>query len=141
MKIVKMKYKEAAYKYLTTLKTSKSNMDHIKYTNLETQPYMCSPIFLRDDSSMLLSHRTRTVRDIRMDFRDMYQDKSCPLTGCTDTDDSLSYALVCPALQNKINQDMKYMDVFCSNVQVQKVITTHFATLLRKCEEPTIFCH
>ena len=66
---------------------------------------------------------------------DMYQDKSCPLTGCSETYDTLSHVLVCHALQTKIKPDIKYMDVFSSNVQVQKVITTHFARLLQKRKE------
>ena len=137
MKRVKVKYKEAAYKYLTTQKASKRKMDHMKYTHLETQPYMCSPIFLREDSSMLLRLRTRTVRGIRTDFGDMYIEKSCPLTGCTETYDSLPHVLVCSALQTKQNeiQDMHYMDVFSDNVHVQKSITATFTRLLQRRED------
>ena len=54
---------------MTAQKASKRKIDHMKYTHLETQPYMCS--LLREDSSMLLSLRTRNVRGIRTDFGDM----------------------------------------------------------------------
>ena len=136
MKIVKMKCKEAAFKHLTTEKASKHKMDHIEYTHLGTQPYMISPQFMRDDSSLLLSLRTRTVRGIRSDFGNMYQDKSCPL--CTYTCDSLSHVLVCTALQksqSETTEKYQYIDVFSNDLQVLRSITTHYTRLLQRRKE------
>ena len=60
-------------------------MDNIWYlNNYKTLGYMQS--FSREQSSLLLILRTRTVRTIRSDFGEMFLDKHCPLTNCLDLD-------------------------------------------------------
>ena len=68
------------------------------YTNsFMPQPYIVN--WTRDQASLMLALRTRTVRGIRTDFGNMFLDKTCPLPGCLEAD-SLSRlpctSLYCP---------------------------------------------
>ena len=89
--LVKSKARRAAFIYLINIKESKSKMDNISYLNsFQILPYMVS--MTREQSSLLLALRTRTVRGIRTEYGDMYLDKGCPLPGCPETD-SLPHTL------------------------------------------------
>ena len=79
--LVKLKARQASFKYLMLIKETKSKMDNIMYlSTFKPQPYISSQT--REQSSLTLALRTRTVRGIRTDFGDMYLDKPCPLPGC-----------------------------------------------------------
>ena len=81
---IKLKVRHATFQYLMEVKQNHSKMRNLKYTTLEVQNYLKSPIFKSDNHSTLYALRTRTVRGIRSDFGQMYADQSCPL-GCFDT--------------------------------------------------------
>ena len=105
----------------------------MNYNELKVQDDMTSPLFQPEDSSLLLSLRTRTVRGIRSDFGDMYRDKSCPL--CPETCDSISHLLECPSLQTSQGSSkasVQFSDVFSDDILDQKAITTLFARLLQE---------
>ena len=65
--LVKAKARKEAFSYLIQIKASKSKMDNIVYlNNFKTLQYIQS--MTREQASLLLALRTRTVRGIRSDF-------------------------------------------------------------------------
>ena len=132
--IVKLKASQAAFKYLMSVKETKSKMDNILYLNsFKPQPYLLSQS--REQSSLMLALRTRTVRDIRTDFGDMYLDKTCPLPACQETD-SLSHVLTCRVLQAagpsvETARHVQYGDVFSPCQETQGAAGERFRELLK----------
>ena len=89
-KLVKVKARQASFKYLIDIK--KKIMDNISYMNsFLPQSYQLS--MTREQSSLMVALRTRTLRGIRCDFGNMYVDKQCPLPGCQEPD-SISHLLL-----------------------------------------------
>ena len=133
-KIVKSKVLKAAFKFLKTLQQNHSKMDKISYDKFEMSSYMTSPQFSNDDMSLLLSLRTRTVRGIRSDFGGLYHDKNCPL-GCGETD-TLQNILTCKVLKQQhaskdvTSSEIKYEDIFSSDIVKQKQVTELYRQLL-----------
>ena len=99
------------------------------------QPYMVN--WTREQSSLLLALRTRTVRGIRTDFGNMFLDKTCPLPGCLEAD-SLSHVLVCtalqaavhPSVQTDVQWPVQYGDVFPDCLETQAAAVAIFSQLL-----------
>ena len=61
-KLVKLKAKQAAFKYLMEVKDTKSKMDNISYmTSILPQSYMMT--MTRDQASLMLALTTRTLRE------------------------------------------------------------------------------
>ena len=137
--LVKSKVRNAAFQYLIEMKQKHSKMRNIEYTTFEVQDYLKSPLFTSDNRSTLYALRTRTVRGIRSDFGQMYQDQSCPL-GCGDRD-TLPNILTCDILKNKSQSEspatncVKFEDIFCNDVVKQKEITQLYSQLLKVREE------
>ena len=108
-------------------------MDNIMYLNsFKPQPYIVSQF--REQSSLLLALRTRTVRGIRTDFGDMFVDKTCPLPGCQETD-SLPHVLACRVLQAagssvETGRPVQYGDVFSPCQETQAAAGERFRELL-----------
>ena len=131
--LVKLKARQASFNYLMLIKESKSKMDNIVYmTSFKPQPYILSQT--REQSSLTLALRTRSVRGIRTDFGDMYLDKTCPLPGCQETD-SLPHVLTCMVLQAAMRtQDpagqLQYGDVFSDCQETQAAAVARFSQLL-----------
>ena len=66
----KLKFKkEAAFKYLLSLKGGYSKLDVLDYSNFEKASYLNRPLFSREDVRLLLGLRSRTVNGIRNDLR------------------------------------------------------------------------
>ena len=132
--IVKAKTKEAAFKYLKSIKEGHSKMDGIKCEKFEKASYMNSPLFNADNVALLLALRTRTVRGIKNDFRGMYPDIKCPLL-CGE-DDTLQHLLQCKVIKlhhtaSDISYgDISYQDVFSSNIVKQKQVTELYQQLI-----------
>ena len=132
--IVKNKVRQAAFNYLKQLKVKHSKMDNLAYKKLDISKYLNSPMFNFKSIQMLFAIRTRTVRNIKTDFRGMYPDVACPL-GCGHTD-TLPNILTCPVLQvhmmtdSVTNDAVKYKDAFCPDVVKQKQVTELFQQLL-----------
>ena len=130
-KIVKYKAKGAAFKHLMEIKERKSKMDNITYmSSFMPQSYMLT--MTRDQSSLLMALRTRTLRGIRTDFGDMFMDKHCPLQGCL-AQDSIPHLLVCPVLLAAVPAEetaIQYGDVFASCLETQTRAVTRFSQLV-----------
>ena len=87
----------------------------------------------REQSSLMLALRTRTLRGIRTDFGDMFLDKDCPLPGCLAID-SIPHLLVCPALLAAVPAEdtpVQYGDVFASCLDTQTIAISRFSELVR----------
>ena len=132
---IKKKAIEAAIIELQNIKATKSKMDGIEYVGLfDLQEYLQSPLFSRDEASLLLALRTCTVRGIHSDYGQMFPDKTCPLEGCS-APDSLEHILVCRVLEPaEQTSTVEFRDVFSSEVQLQWEATLHYSRLLKERE-------
>ena len=132
---VKKRAREAAMRYLSEIKDTKSKMDGITYSGpFALQSYMQSELFNEEMASLLLALRTRTVRGIRTDFGEMFPDKSCPLEGCS-LPDSLCHILVCTVLTGAARSSTaNYSHVFSGDLQLQCEANTHYSQLLEERE-------
>ena len=61
-RIVKQKIQQQTFRHLNELKKKHSKMENLHYESFEAAPYLKSPLFNRDDISLLLALKTRTVR-------------------------------------------------------------------------------
>ena len=109
-------------------------MSEVGYNNLALQTYMQSPLFTAQDAAILFALRTRTLRGIKDDFRNMYADNKCPLD-CGDID-SLKNMLTCTSLQSNLESQfstrnqVRYEHVFSNDIIKQKEATELFKNLL-----------
>ena len=132
--IVKAKIRQSAFKYLKAIKTGHSKMDKLTYTQFEMAQYLKSPLFNSDSMKLLLALRTRTVEGIKNDFRGMFADIACPLQ-CGETD-TIEHILGCTVLRQNhtsdtiSHSDIKYEDIFSSEIMKQKQATELFKELL-----------
>ena len=95
------------------------------------QPYMLN--MTRDQSSLMLALRTRTLRGIRTDFWEMFLDKHCPLPGCPAID-SIPHLLVCPVLLSAVPAEetaVAYGVVFASCLATQTRAISRFSQLVK----------
>ena len=133
--LVKGKVRAAALKQLTDIQKSHSKMASLKYTKLEAQKYMKSPLFDSDSTSLLLGLRTRTVPGIKNDFICLYSDVNCPLN-CGDVD-TLPKILTCKVLKDNMestsvsNDTIVYEDIFSTDIVKQRQATELFSQLLQ----------
>ena len=138
-KHIKTKVSQYAFKYLKNEQQRHSKVRDINYNKFEMQGYLKSPLFSKDDISTLFGLRSRTIRGIRNDFREMYKpDLSCPL--CHQHLDTLPELLNCTTLQagtqklaesvqNSIKQTC-HKDIFSNNILSQKQATETYTLLL-----------
>ena len=132
---VKTKIRIAAFKYLKEIQQSHSKVKDIEYLKYEPSSYLSSPLFNKDDTQMLFSLRTRTVRGIRKDFSGMYSDLSCPL-GC-GTPDTLPHVLSCTELKSQLQSqsvaasEIIYEDIFSKDIGKQKQVTEMYTQLIK----------
>ena len=109
-------------------------MSGIKYKTFEIRSYLNSPLFNFDSRKLLLALRTRTVEGIKNDFRGQFMDTLCPL-GCGEID-TLENILTCTAVKlqhtsdNIATSDIKYLDIFSSDVVKQRQVTELYSQLL-----------
>ena len=129
--LIKKMAKQAAFSKLMVIKDTKTKMDNISYENsFNCQPYLHT--LTRDQSSLLLALRTRTVRGIRSDYGDMFPNKQCPLPDCSEPD-TLSHTLACKVLVGSDTEPslVRYGDVFSSSVPLQRTAVDRFEELLK----------
>ena len=106
------------------MKQTHSKMEYLKYDRFEMSEYLKSPKFNTEDISLLLALRTRTVRGVRNDFGGLYPDKMCPDL------DTLQNILTCSVIKQHhtsadiSTSDIRYEDIFCSDIVKQKQVTT-----------------
>ena len=128
--LLKGKSKEEAFKYLMEIKETKSKLDNISYLNsFKTLKYI--QVMSREQSSLLLALKTRTVRGIRSDFGEMFPDKQCPLQNCQELD-SLPHLLACRELQGEAwrSPEVQFADVYSEDLERQLEVTRLYSQLL-----------
>ena len=82
----------------------------------------------REQSSLMLALRTRTLRGIRTDFGNMFTDKQCPLH------DSIAHLLTCSVLQQAVPARptvVQYGDVFSPCQETQNTAVLMFSQLVK----------
>ena len=105
-------------------------MDDIFYLDsFKTLQYMQS--MTREQSSLLLAMRTRSVRGIHSDFGEMFLDKLCPLERCQELD-SLPHLLACRELEGQVvrSPDVQFSDAFSMDLERQLAVTDLYSQLL-----------
>ena len=133
--MVKVKVKEAAFKYLIDKKLNHSKMSDINYSKLELQNYLHCPLFGSEEAQMLFALRTRTVRGVKNDFRGMFQDVMCPV-GCGNND-TLKNILTCTVLhkhyktETLAREHTVLADIYSTDVHKQKQVTQLFTELMK----------
>ena len=109
-------------------------MNGLVYTHFEKSEYLNSPLFNAESLQLLLALRTRTVRGIKNDFRDLYTDIKCPLK-CGE-DDITKHVLERRVLKSHhysremSNDYVIYEDTFTRSVLKQKQVTELYRQLL-----------
>ena len=123
----------AAFNHLINIQKGLSKVMDIKYDKLAAQNYLSSPTFSNTDVSLLAAVRSHTLRGIRCNFKNMYQDTNCPLE-CWEPNslpykDTQEHLLSCAQLEldtNTIaNTKISYSDIY-GNVCKQKSIVSLF---------------
>ena len=106
-------------------------MDNISYMNsFLPQSYLLS--MTREQSTLMMALRTRTLRGIITDFGSMYVDKKCPLPGCQELD-SIPHLLTCSVLLRAVpagTTSVQYGDVFSSCQEKQNTAVLMFSQLV-----------
>ena len=131
---IKTKVTEAAFRYLTSIQQTHSKVKDIKYSKLELQPYLHSPLFSRKQMSTLFRLRSRTFSGIKSDFSQLYKpDLACPV--CRQHPDTLPNLLTCPALSavlqlEDVNSEISHSDIFSSDVRKQKAVTVLYMKMM-----------
>ena len=120
-----------------------SKVLEILYGNYSAQEYLKSTIFSNDEVCLLASLRSHTVRSIRCNFKNMYQnDVSCPLK-CWEPDsqplpDNQEHILQCKRLKLKTNtvasNKITFKDIY-GDVSSQKCVTSLIMEKLDRREE------
>ena len=67
--IVKEKIRNIAFKYLMDIKESQSKLSNVVYKEFKIQKYLKSDKLSKDEKSLLFRILTRTVDDIKTNFR------------------------------------------------------------------------
>ena len=133
--LVKVKVRNAAFKYLKELQEKHSKMQSIRYTTMKMQEYLSSPMFDNESRSLLLRLRTRTVSGIKCDFKGLYTDTACPVK--CGQEDTIPHLLSCIILRKYHRSkdismiDCRHEDIYSEDVRKQKSITEIFKQLLQ----------
>ena len=78
--MLKYKTKSKALEYLNNLKNEHSKVRHISHRKLETQEYLVSNVISNEESRLLFSLRTSTLKVFKANFPKMYKNcLHCPL--------------------------------------------------------------
>ena len=141
--IIKKKISETAFNYLVNIQKGHSKVLDIFYEKYATQEYLKSTVFSNDEVCLLASLRSHTVREIRYNFKNMYQnDANCPLK-CWEpvskpAPDDQEHILLCKRLDLETNtlarNKISYIDIY-GDVSAQKCVTSLVRQKLDRREE------
>ena len=126
-KFVKLKIKEAAFKYLIEEKNSKSKVKHIIYKKFKLQKYFSSNSFSNYEVEILSKLRSRNI-NVKANFKTKFTQNNilnlqCSVPNCVETEDQ-QHLLKCKPIVEKLNKKydlnkISYNDIF-SNFKKQK---------------------
>ena len=128
--ILKKNAKTAALGELLKDISKSTKGQKLKFNQLEIQDYLKSDKFTREEASMLTALRSRCVKGVRSDFKNMHKCVHCPLN-CNDKDpleDTHEHILTCTKLSNS-NVPLEF--IHGSTVE-QSLIATSFSALMRE---------
>ena len=132
------KVKEAALKHLKSIQDGHSKVKGIKYSSLETQKYLTSPLFTKKECDVLFAIRSYTLRGIKGNTPSIHKDKMlCPLKCDSTSQDIQEHILKCHVILDQLQaeelkaaQFVEYKHVF-GNTQEQKSVVMVFIRLLQ----------
>ena len=133
---IKKHIRNAAFEYLTTKQASHSKVNTIKYTKLETQKYMVSPIFLNEEVNQLHALRSRTT-NCKMNFKNKYRNDDFLCGLCNTENQDQPHLLRCNVLIRKLDttkmaqHKISYEDIYSNDVYKQKEIASLFLELFK----------
>ena len=90
---------------------------------------MCDSTMNPDDISLLFAMRTKTVRNIRSDFCNMFNSNLCPV--CGKHVDTISALLECEELLAVPRSGARFSDIYSPSVDIQRAAVYQFRALLQ----------
>ena len=93
------------------------------------QTYLCDSTMSQEDVSMLFAMRTKSVRTIRSDFRQMYNSDMCPL--CGKHVDTIPALMECEELLAVPRTGAQHSDIFSPSVDIQRTAVLQFRALMQ----------
>ena len=107
----------------------------ITYSNLKLQDYFMHSDMNIAQCNLLFALRAR-MTEVKCNFRNKYNDLSCPICMDPSSEDSQLHLLHCKTLLRGENvlvkNKLSYTDIHSSDVQRQAIIVRMFEALLRK---------
>ena len=130
-RLVKIKTKGYALKYLLTKEQKHTKLDNLMYTDLKLQPYLKSEQIPVQEATNLFRYRV-TVAKFRENFKEMYKNKTkvCPF--CTINLDTQSNSLQCDQMIRKVGMEGKYEVIFKQKIPADISRTLFNISQLRK---------
>ena len=117
------------------IKDSQSKLNEIKYEDFKIQPYLRSNDLTEEEKSILFRIRTRTVDDIKTNFRTKFNnDLMCRLCESETAEESQSHQLTCQSIieeceELRKNKTVKYEDFF-GHIESQVAATVLYKKVL-----------
>ena len=145
---IKKKTRAAAFENLKRQQKTHSKVKEIKYTGLETQCYITSPIFNDTEVSLLFAMRSNCVRQCKANFSSQYKqshDILCIFCSEKKPDDQ-KHLLECKGLikhlksEKLVQKKIDYSDIYEDTLK-QKNVTALFSELLKVKKELTESYH
>ena len=101
-KYIKDKVRQSAFMYLEDIKSGHSKVRENKYLSFQKpQQYLTSKMFSNKQCALMFAIKSKTVRGIKENFRNMYSDNTlCPI--CERSIDSQNHLIQCKVLQDII---------------------------------------
>ena len=104
-KFIKEKVRSTAFFNLEQIKSTHTKVQDNFYANLDSpQEYLTSKLFTNQQCFLIFAMKSRTLRGVKNNFRNMYSDNTlCPL--CERFIDTQEHIILCQVLQNCIAED------------------------------------
>jgi hypothetical protein len=129
-RLVKIKTKEYALKYLLNLKAEHSKLDNLMYSELKLQSYLKSDDIPVHEAKNLFRYRVR-VADFKENFGNKYENKGCPL--CTIHMDTQTHAVQCDKVKESISVEGNYNDIFKEKIPRNISKSLYKISKMREC--------
>ena len=127
-----------AFKDLKELLNSHNKVKEIKYDDFELQPYLKTELVTSKEINMLTALRSHCVREIRCNFKKMYNNcVQCPLK-CDITnllEDTQEHILECKSLNQNPGNTLSDINLIYGTIEQQSLIDKQFCMLMRKREK------
>ena len=133
-KHIKEKIYAEAFEELKMMQSKHSKVKDLKYEKYACQEYLKSPIVSFKEASMLVSLRSKTVKDVKSNIRSFSQnDQLCPL--CMKSEDTQEHCLECPKLKSTITpteKHIEYNQIYSQSESEQQAVASLFLTVLER---------